>query len=156
MGLNGFSVYGNNRKRINQSQLQEYLREALPVSDNDDAVFNEMASSFRPKLIGLLKRDSDYVKEVFQKTGYSNEVSFEEFFIWWYHFIYTRATNTLAEKKVISIPEQGNFFYTRSSSPPVQSSNPGLKIKRQRRVIMGEDEMGSIPELARRCLSGCG
>jgi len=75
-------------------------------------------------LIGLLNKDREYIEGVFQKTGYSNEVTFEEFFMWWYHFIYTRATNILAEKNYITIPEQGNFFYARDPSVLVQSSSP--------------------------------
>jgi hypothetical protein len=123
MGLNGFSVYGNNRGTINRTRLQEYQGRALVIGDNDDVVFNSMASSFKPMLIDLLKKDRSYIEHVYKETGYANEVSFEEFFIWWYHFIYTRATNILAEKNYITIPEQGNFFYTRTSSAPPQSSS---------------------------------
>ena len=122
-GFDGFGVYGNNRKTINQSQSKERLNEMTIVSEKDNDIFNDMASSFTPTLIGLLKQDKNYIEEVYKKTGYSNEVSFEEFFIWWYHFIYTRATNILAEKNQLTIPEHGNFFY-RHGSAAAQSSTP--------------------------------
>lgn len=44
-------------------------------------------------------------------SGYAGEIAFEEFFIWWYHFIYTQATNILAERGKLIIPEGGNFYY---------------------------------------------
>jgi hypothetical protein len=123
----GVAIFGNNRGSINLRQLRQHSKEATIISDQDDAVFEEMASSFRPILISLLKKNRNYIEDVYRKTGYANEVSFEEFFIWWYHFIYTRATNILAEKNYLTLPEQGNFFYNRSSSAPAQRSNPTLK-----------------------------
>ncbi len=75
------------------------------------ATFTAMASIFRPVLINLLRNRRGYVDEVYQKTGYNNEVAFEEFFIWWYHFIYTRATDILAEKGCLAVPADGNLFY---------------------------------------------
>ena len=43
--------------------------------------------------------------------GYSKEITFDEFFIWWYHFIYTKATNLMAEENMLKVPVGGNFSY---------------------------------------------
>jgi hypothetical protein len=42
---------------------------------------------------------------------YDKEITFEEFFIWWYHLIYTQATNEMKQKGLLSIPQSGNFPY---------------------------------------------
>lgn len=105
------SVYGNNRKALSTSQIQEQSKRALIVTAIDRAIFDDMAALFKPILIGILKNQRGHIEEVYAKTGYDKEVSFEEFFIWWYHFIYTRTTDLLAEKGHLTIPEGGNLFY---------------------------------------------
>jgi hypothetical protein len=124
MVFNDLAVFGNNRGIIQRSQQQEYSEKALAVSDMDGEVFNEMASSIRPQLIGLLRKDRNYIEQVFKKTVYPNEITFEEFFIWWYHFIYTRATNILAERGHLTLPEGGNFFYARRNPATASSVTP--------------------------------
>ena len=37
--------------------------------------------------------------------------TFDEFFIWWYHFIYTKATDIMNEKQMLEISKSGNFEY---------------------------------------------
>ncbi len=107
----GAAVYGNNRKSLSASQIQKQSEAGLVLSRNDFAVFTGIASFFQPVLIDLLKNRRGYIDEVYEKTGYGNEVAFEEFFIWWYHFIYTRATDILAEKGCLVVPADGNVFY---------------------------------------------
>jgi len=63
------------------------------------------------KLLKILNEQTDYSRKVFEKTVYSDEIAFEEFFIWWYHFIYTDATNILAKRNKLTIPKEGNFYY---------------------------------------------
>ena len=104
-------LYGNNRKALSASQKQKQSEAGLVLTRNDFDIFSRMASIFQPVLINLLKSRRGYIDEVYQKTGYSNEVTFEEFFMWWYHFIYTRSTDILAEKGYLAVPADGNFFY---------------------------------------------
>lgn len=105
------AVYGNNRKTLSATQTQKQSEAGMVLSRNDLVIFTSMASFFQPVLIDLLKGRRGYIDEVYQKTGYSNEIAFEEFFIWWYHFIYTRATDILAQKGYLAVPADGNFFY---------------------------------------------
>jgi hypothetical protein len=74
-------------------------------------LFDMISADYRPKLLRILEDQREYSMTVFKKTGYSDIIKFEEFFIWWYHFIYTSATDILAGKKIISIPVDGNFYY---------------------------------------------
>ena len=115
--LNEAGVYGNNRKALSATQMQEQSEAGLILSRNDFDIFSRMSSLFQPVLIILLKNRRGYIEEVYQKTGYSNEVTLEEFFIWWYHFIYTRATDILAAKGHLTVPADGNCFYRLASAP---------------------------------------
>ena len=99
------SVYGNNRRRV------EATATANKVSAADGAVLDKMARDFAPKLLAVLEKTRAYAEKTFAETGYSKEVEFNEFYIWWYHFIYTRATDLMAEARMLKVPPDGNFLY---------------------------------------------
>jgi len=111
------SIYGNNRNLANaklksDSKFLEYLLESVPrLNANDQQEMGEMAALFRPTLLEILEKHRNYISHVYQTSGYSEDISFEEFFIWWYHFIYTQTTNMLAERGSLILPEDGNFYY---------------------------------------------
>jgi len=111
------SIYGNNRIVVNKRLKNDpafrdsVLNVALELTPDLYNFFEEIAADFKPKLLQLLEDRTGYSREVYQKTGYSNKITFEEFFIWWYHFIYTKATDILAERNMLTIPEEGNFYY---------------------------------------------
>lgn len=111
------SIYGNNRNvasyKLKQDKmfLDSILNSAPKISHSDFKKFDSIANYFKPKLIKILARNRNYINNVYEKTGYAKEISFEEFFIWWYHFIYTEVTNMLAEKGIVKIPAEGNFYY---------------------------------------------
>lgn len=39
------------------------------------------------------------------------EITYEEFFIWWYHFFYTKVTDELIKQDVIKSSSRGNQTY---------------------------------------------
>lgn len=99
------SVYGNNRRRVEATATENRISAA------DAAVLEKMAGDFAPKLLTVLEKTRAYAEKVFAETGYSKEVAFNEFYIWWYHFIYTRATDLMAEAGMLKVPPDGNFLY---------------------------------------------
>ena len=111
------SIYGNNRIIVNKRLKSDpafrdsVLQAAIYLTPELYRFFEEIATDFRPKLLKILDEQTDYSRKIFEKSGYSNEISYEEFFIWWYHFIYTEATNILAERHVLVIPGEGNLYY---------------------------------------------
>ena len=110
------NIYGNNRISANKDlQNREFcdsvMANALTLTTKFHNFFEETASAYHPKLIKILEDNREYSMDIFKKAGYSDKIRFEEFFIWWYHFIYTEATNILAEKNILTIPLSGNFFY---------------------------------------------
>lgn len=107
-----YSVYGNNRGSIDQAGIA-LKRSSFPMlREGDNKTLNAIAAIFTPALLEILELNRQYANDVFKRTGYADEIRFEEFFIWWYHFIYSRATNILAEKGALTIPESGNFLYS--------------------------------------------
>lgn len=99
------SVYGNNRRNADITNTENI------VFLKDDEIFNEMASNYLPNLIHVLNKEKQYSLGVYQKLGYSKEIAFEEFFIWWYHFIYSQTTELMNSEKMLAIPKDGNFVY---------------------------------------------
>ena len=111
------SIYGNNRIVVNERLRNDeefkdsILTVALELTPALYNFFDEIAEDYRPVLLKLLNEQTDFSRKVYEESGYSNEIAYEEFFIWWYHFIYTDATNILAERKQLTIPLEGNYYY---------------------------------------------
>ncbi len=109
-------VYGNNRNIVNskikkdKSYLDSLVNNAPKITNVEMEFFEQLASDFKPKLLNILTDNKRYIHSIYKKTGYENEISFEEFFIWWYHFIYTDITNILAKHNELQIPQDGNFY----------------------------------------------
>ncbi|MDY3318265.1 hypothetical protein PG637_02435 [Riemerella anatipestifer] len=99
------SIYGNNRNGFNETSSKNI------VSAKGNEIFIKMSQDFLPELLEILEKHRDYAQKIYSKLGYKSEITFDEFFIWWYHFIYTQSTNELHEKKIIKIPKSGNFDY---------------------------------------------
>ena len=106
------AVYGNNRYSSDYYQKLQYSDNH--ISDEDYGVFIKMARDFLPKLLNILGGNREYIEKVYRETGYSQKTAFEEFFIWWYHYIYTQATNEMSDRGMLIIPPNGNFDYERS------------------------------------------
>ncbi len=99
------SIYGNSRIGITLKSSENI------ISNLDNEIFKEIANNFTQKLIDILNKNDDYIRKIYKETGYQKEITFEEFFIWWYHFIYTKATDIMNESGILTIPENGNFEY---------------------------------------------
>ncbi len=106
------AVYGNNR--FSTDHYRKLQKSENHISNSDDRVLIKMAQDFSPHLLTILEGNREYAKKVYQETGYSQEISFEEFFLWWYHFIYTQATDEMKNRNLLTIPSDGNFDYERS------------------------------------------
>ncbi|WP_026995403.1 hypothetical protein [Flectobacillus major] len=99
------NIYGNNRLNLKATSSQNI------VSKEDNEIFKKVAENFLPDLLNILEKEKPYCKKMYKKLGYDKEISFEEFFIWWYHFIYTQTTNEMHKAKILQIPTSGNFDY---------------------------------------------
>lgn len=70
-----FSIYGNNRG-IKLSR--EFFEKKISASDN--IVLEKIATSFLPKLLAVLESYRPYSEQIYEKLGYSKEISYDEFF----------------------------------------------------------------------------
>ncbi len=71
----------------------------------------EVAALVTSDLLGLLERHRAGLESTHERSPYKEEVTFNEFFIWWYHFFYSAATNWLARKGLLEVPRSGNATY---------------------------------------------
>lgn len=80
-------------------------------SGAEEGELGDVAALFTPALLGLLKRRRPAVESAHEHSRYGEEVTFNEFFMWWYHFYYSATTNWLAHNGLLEIPRSGNATY---------------------------------------------
>ncbi|MFO8030380.1 MAG: hypothetical protein R6U28_10990 [Cyclonatronaceae bacterium] len=108
----GISVYGNRRVESNAG-WDNYEDKNIHVFDEHDTqlITQKMPDLFFPTLFDILKRNKPGFEETYKELNFDEEVSFEEFFIFWYHWIYTEATDVLIAKNIIQMPQNDMFYY---------------------------------------------
>lgn len=77
----------------------------------DLSTLNEIANTISEDLVLLFNGNDKPLKEYFASSRYSKEITYEEFFIWWYHFFYTKVTEELIKQGVIITSAQKNQTY---------------------------------------------
>jgi len=70
-----------------------------------------VAALLKPALLDFLGRQRAGLERAHNRSPYAEEVTFSEFFIWWYHFFYSATTDWLARKGLLEIPRSGNVTY---------------------------------------------
>jgi hypothetical protein len=120
MEMEAFGIYGNQVESVNNRSMSIYGNNRVhakaqvtihKISKPDNKLLDQMAEDFTPRLMSILGRNRSAIQDVYERSGYAAEISFNEFFIWWYHFIYTQTTDILNQRNVLNIPPGGNFEY---------------------------------------------
>ncbi|TVQ05558.1 MAG: hypothetical protein EA359_02840 [Balneolaceae bacterium] len=108
----GISVYGNKRIESNIG-WDNYEDKYIHVFDEHDTqlITQKMPDLFLPTLLDILNKNKPDFEITYQELKFDNEISFEEFFIFWYHWIYTEATDVLIAKNIIQKPRDEMFYY---------------------------------------------
>jgi len=70
-----------------------------------------IADVIKNDLIEILNTNKCYLVNEFNNSRYKEETSFEEFFVWYYHILYSHVTELLIESNVIDKPTGGVFQY---------------------------------------------
>ena len=84
----------------------------IPVfKKKDNKILNNIANLLTDDLIALLEENKGIFKNNYQNSLYSKEITFEEYFIWWYHFFYSEVTEKLIAKDLIQSPTSGVISY---------------------------------------------
>lgn len=100
----------------NDKELMRYsafgLTRNTPVfSEKEYNELSLLAKIVEDDLISYLENNRETFVANWKNSRYYRETTFNEYFIWWYHFLYTEVTNNLAEKGFLKIPKSGNFPY---------------------------------------------
>jgi hypothetical protein len=74
-----------------------------------------LAAIVRPDLVKLLKDHLPHLRTAYARSPYSAEVTFAEYAIWWYHFFYSKVTDSLATHGLLAVPTSGNVTYVVAS-----------------------------------------
>lgn len=72
---------------------------------------SDIADVIKNEYIQIFSQGKDYIYESYRELEYINEITFEEYFIFWYHFFYTKVTDALIENNMIIMPKLKNFSY---------------------------------------------
>ncbi len=76
-----------------------------------ELITQTMPDLFFPTLLDILNRNRPDFEATYQELNFDEEISFEEFFIFWCHWIYTEATDVLIERDIIQKPQNDMFYY---------------------------------------------
>lgn len=103
------------KKGFEKLELIENGKLIVPVFyEGDDRKLSEMAGLIADELVRLLEKHRSGLERSYRESAYAQEVSFEEYSIWWYHFFYTAVTESLIAKGYITKPPTGAFTYINS------------------------------------------
>ena len=92
--------------------LYQNSQPVIPVFKRTDlSTLNEIANTISEELVLLFNENDKLLKQYFAGSRYSKEITYEEFFIWWYHFFYTKVTEELIKQGVIITSTQKNQTY---------------------------------------------
>lgn len=85
---------------------------AIPILTSDDSdALSAVAELIAPDLANVLNDERPHLRRVYERSPYAEEVTFEEYLIWWYHFFYTETTNQLAAAGALRLPPSGVITY---------------------------------------------
>ncbi|WP_443659136.1 hypothetical protein [Clostridium algidicarnis] len=89
----------------------EYIPYLMVISLEEGKKLNDIANIIKDDYINIFEENHKSIHYSYNNSVYLNEISFEEYFIWWYHLLYSRVTDLLIEAHIIDIPNTGNFSY---------------------------------------------
>ncbi|NWJ50477.1 MAG: hypothetical protein HXX14_06395 [Bacteroidetes bacterium] len=95
--MGAIHIYGNNSIGL------KVIFAENKISVSDGAIFSKIAKDFLPHLLEILERNRKYAENIYKEMGYSKEITFDEFYIWWFHFIYTKATNLMTAERMLKV-----------------------------------------------------
>lgn len=81
----------------------------LDLSEYND--LSGIADIIKDEYIEILNANKESIYKEYKLSQYYNEVTFNEYFMWWYHIFYTEVTNELIRLKYIEMPSYENFSY---------------------------------------------
>ncbi len=84
---------------------------AVVLAAGASGVFSDFAERFRPAYVELLGAELPALRAAYAASPFARQITFEEYFMWWYHLFYTAVTDTLIANGRIALPPGGNVSY---------------------------------------------
>lgn len=85
---------------------------AVPmITSHDQKILPDLMGGFTAQLIGILENERAYLEAEYLSSPFSDEITFEEYFIWWYHLFYTEVTERLIAEGIVHLPSSGVATY---------------------------------------------
>jgi siroheme synthase (precorrin-2 oxidase/ferrochelatase) len=72
---------------------------------------SDMAKLITNELISLLQKHDGQLRNQWRNSVYGHEVTYQEYFMWWYHLFYNAVTDWLIAKGEITKPRTGVLTY---------------------------------------------
>ena len=105
-------IDATHKEGFNRIDLMDEDKLKIPVMNRRDyTALSELSLLLTEDLVNVLEQNRDILYANYLNSIYSNEITFEEYFIWWYHFLYSEVTNILVKKGFIKIPSSGITTY---------------------------------------------
>jgi hypothetical protein len=114
LGTTGQLSAANESERDGLKQLGLINRDDISLlicSQRSLDSLGDIASTIASDLEALLREHLPVLRAAYAASPYKDEITFDEYFIWWYHFFYTQVTNDLAARHLLQVPANGNVTY---------------------------------------------
>ena len=100
------------KKGLHGLGLMQGDRVSIPLMLRGDYQdLGDLAALATEGLVALLEEHRGLLEGAYSQSVYADEITFGEYFIWWYHFFYSEVTNVLVESGHIHIPSSGVTTY---------------------------------------------
>jgi len=108
----GICVFGNRRMSSNVG-WDNIEGKNVHIFDEDDTkvLKYKMSYGFFHCLLNILNRNRQDFLATYHELNFDKEISFEEFFIFWYHWIYTETADVLIANEIIQKTQNDMFYY---------------------------------------------
>lgn len=99
------SIDSEIRKGLEQLHLWKNGKLMIPVLTNEEyQALHRIAKLITADMIKLFEDYRSMLVQAYHASPFAAETSFEEYFIWYYHFLYSYVTDQLIELNVIQLP----------------------------------------------------
>jgi len=102
----------NLKEGLNRLGIMNNDKICIPIlNEMQFMMLSDVAEVIKDDYIKIFENNRKDLINYYKNTSYFNEVTFEEYFIWWYHIFYTKVTDILIDRGRIKKPKTGNFGY---------------------------------------------
>ena len=122
---NGFMLcrYGNQRYTPEVLEMNAQIQNAYKTLKEGEVFdypivtaecqleIQALADYYKPYLLDVLNNYDWLLRKMYRDSAYSNEVSYEEYFMWVYHILYSEVTDVLVVSGDIVLPQEKVSFY---------------------------------------------